>query len=290
MSGTYCLILALLVVIQYLLSIPVVGYYAVHGFFILSGYLMTYVMANTYGYSLHGCSSFIFNRFLRLFPSYWFYLALTVLAIGITGQEYSKEYREFIYLPNSLTGFIQNITMVYWDLFPGKVEPRLLPASWALTVELLFYFLIAIGVSKNKKISLIWLAGGIIYMAYTHLINLEYSYPYDFIFSGSLPFSLGAIAYHYRTEINKYIKKVNIKYGITMAITLFFINIVFALAVKLFSLNEFLFYLSFYLNYVINIVLICLLINFKSKEKLQKIDHALGYYSYPLYLFREPVC
>ena len=52
MLGSFRFILALLVVTQHLLLIPSVGHFAVHGFFILSGFLMTLVMSDTYGYTL----------------------------------------------------------------------------------------------------------------------------------------------------------------------------------------------------------------------------------------------
>lgn len=97
MFGTYRTFLALIVVVHHLISIPIIGHYAVHGFFILSGYLMTFVMNVSYGYSLRGIRAFSINRFLRLYPSYWVVLLLTLLSIAFFGESNAIKYREFVF-------------------------------------------------------------------------------------------------------------------------------------------------------------------------------------------------
>ncbi|WP_232362871.1 hypothetical protein [Alteromonas mediterranea] len=37
----------------------------------------------------------------------------------------SQSYRRFIYIPNDVSGWIQNISLVYFDFFPNKIEPRI---------------------------------------------------------------------------------------------------------------------------------------------------------------------
>ena len=54
------------------------GLYAVFGFFVLSGYLMTRVLHRTYGYGLRGLLAYR-DRALRIYPAYWATFALSLL-------------------------------------------------------------------------------------------------------------------------------------------------------------------------------------------------------------------
>ena len=64
MFGVYRAFLALMVVALHLGGLPVVGAYAVFGFYVLSGYLMTLIMQDRYGYTASGRSAYAVNRFL----------------------------------------------------------------------------------------------------------------------------------------------------------------------------------------------------------------------------------
>ena len=48
---------------------PDLGLYAVNCFYVISGYLITLILHSTYNFEL---SRFALNRFLRLYPTYWF--------------------------------------------------------------------------------------------------------------------------------------------------------------------------------------------------------------------------
>lgn len=283
MLGTFRLVLALMVVVQHLLSIPHLGHFAVHGFFILSGFLMTLIMHQSYGYTTSGIKGFLINRLLRLFPSYWFYLTLTIVIIYITGENFAKEYREFIYLPTSPELWLQNITMIFASSFPGSVQPRLLPATWALTVELFFYVLIALGISKNKSFSVFWLILSVIYFVYTLLAGMGYEYRYNHILAGTLPFSLGAVLYHYFN----FFEKVPVKNNLAISVSLFIINIIVLLTLDLLDKYESIFGVFYIFNYILSVVIITLLFKV-NKEKIKpvylKLDNFLGNLSYPVYL------
>ena len=71
MLGTYRVILALMVVFQHLGKSYQLGAYAVFTFFVISGYLMTYILNENYGYSLRGRMKYLLNRILRIYPVYW---------------------------------------------------------------------------------------------------------------------------------------------------------------------------------------------------------------------------
>ena len=199
MFGTYRTLLALAVVAHHLVSFPAIGQYAVHGFFILSGYLMTLILAGSYGYSPHGLRSFALNRFLRLYPPYWFILGLSAIMVLIFGASV-RSFHSAIFLPGTWISCLQNASLIYLDWFPMRIRLRLSPPTWALTVELLFYALIAFGLSRTRKTTLIWLAASILLAAATHLLGLGHDYRYLFVFSGSLPFALGATIFHWQNE------------------------------------------------------------------------------------------
>jgi peptidoglycan/LPS O-acetylase OafA/YrhL len=266
-------------VAAHLISMPSVGGFAVHGFFILSGYLMTHIMINTYGFNTFGMISFAKNRWLRLFPSYYLILIITIIVIYLTGSEITK-YKEAIFIPSSLREWVQNLTLVYFNFNPGNESPRLSPPTWALTNEILFYFLICFGISKSKKITYSWLFLSLIYMALTYTLELGHAYRYHVILAASLPFSLGALIYHNKDYLVASTRKASGR-------TLFILFI-------LFIINSVLYYklrgsiysdIFYFLNYLINAAIIIVLIDRGKYIKLDRLDKKIGDYSYPIYLF-----
>lgn len=281
MLGTFRLFLAVLVVLQHLLSIPHLGHFAVHGFFILSGFLMTLIMHKSYGYTIGGIQGFMINRFLRLFPVYWFYIGLTLFFIFLVGEDYSKEYRHFIYFPDSIYAWLQNMTMIFFSSFPGSVEPRILPATWALTVELLFYLLIAIGLSKSKKIAKLWLIVSLSYYLLTFVLELGYQYRYNFIIAGTLPFSIGSLLYYYSDQF----KKLAIKKYVVLFLLLFVSNMLLLLLLDVLNLFESIQGVFYFNNYILSALVVVVLFQFNDMSPLiKKIDKVLGDLSYPIYL------
>ena len=71
MFGTYRTLLAVMVVFLHLGGMPVIGAYTVFCFYILSGYLMTFIMQKNYGYSKESVAKYALNWFLRIYPIFW---------------------------------------------------------------------------------------------------------------------------------------------------------------------------------------------------------------------------
>ena len=263
MFGVYRTLLALLVVAHHLFAVPTVGRYAVHGFFVLSGFLMTYVMQKNYGYTLTGAGRFAKARALRLYPSWLAILVLAAIIIAVVGPE-SSDFRSPMFLPQNPIDWIQNATLVFADIFPNRVEPRLSPATWALTIELFYYALICFGISRNRTITWIWFAFGVAY----HFWATGEDYTYFNIFSGSLPFSIGALIFHYRERLS-----FTVPYPYLWA---------FAgagIIVPLAMLH------AFYINMIVAALFVIVLMNVKQNP----LDSRLGDYSYHMYIAHWPV-
>lgn len=277
------------VVASHLLEIPILGHYAVHGFFILSGYLMTLIMVKTYGYSASGIGRFCLNRILRLYPSHWVILTFSILAILWLGEENASEYRVFMFIPSNISQWVQNLTLIYWSTFPTTVFPRVSPPTWALTVEILFYALIALGLSRSRAATTVWFLASMVYMLTTHILGLGYEYRYSFIFAGTLAFSLGAMLFHYQESLRAFISRYSKLSFTSGVLILILINCATALTFGGDGVKNTAAVICFYTNYILNAVLITLLINTITPALFKKFDKMLGDFSYPLYLMHWQV-
>lgn len=200
MFGIYRTLLALAVLVQHLASIPLIGHFAVCGFFVLSGYLMTAIMHKTYGYSHYGRLAYLLNRCLRLFPTYWLICLLTIGLVLFYGEATTRAYHSAIFLPSSPADIVANASLIFPALSPKWIEPRLAPPTWALTLEIVFYVLIGLGVSRSRRSTLIWLAIGAVYVGATFVLEFGHESRYSYIPAASLPFSIGALLFHYKNQ------------------------------------------------------------------------------------------
>lgn len=161
MFGIFRVFLAILVAIGHLNGPSHLGIYSVFGFYILSGYLMTLVMSDSYGYVLSGKIKFLFNRILRIYPPYFAAAIFSLILLKLFGNKVS-EFKPVIQVPGSLEQILQNVLLI----FSIDTVPRLSPPTWALTVELCFYALICFGISRTRILTLIWVCFSVLYTIY----------------------------------------------------------------------------------------------------------------------------
>ena len=275
--------LALWVMIFHLLSIPVIGPYAVLSFYSLSGFLMTTIMHESYGYDRGGVRRYAANRFLRLYPMYWAAAIISIIAIAYVTPEFSKTYKNILYIPDSFKNALFNITLV----FPDQDSPRLCPPTWALTVEIFYYACIGFGLSRTKRLTLIWVGLSFIYYFLTYLGFMGLRDRYFTILAGSLPFSLGSLTYFYKDEIYSFLLRFKISNPI-------FILALYILTTAVFTFNEY--YRPFpnfhwYLGEIgrywsqFFTLLVIVSLYFRGNEIFSKrIDKFIGDYSYPIYV------
>jgi len=159
MFGLFRLILALLVSqshitgpINHPLLAPLTphfnpGSFAVIGFYILSGFLMTAIIRTKFS-TARGVAikNFYTHRLLRIFPLYYFYLFLTLILLIIN--------RQFVF---SFLGTLAHLTIIplnYYQLIhvnlqTHTVNPAITPA-WSLAAELQFYLLIPFLITRPR--------------------------------------------------------------------------------------------------------------------------------------------
>ncbi|WP_146744059.1 acyltransferase family protein, partial [Aequorivita antarctica] len=274
MFGILRTLLALNVVLLHIFNVYTIGNYSVSFFFLLSGFLMTLIIQQTYGYSFKGFKIFWANRFLRLYPIYWVFAAFTIILIMLFPAISARE--SLIGIPNSTIEWLANITMIFPKIVPHRFNPILLPAAWALTNEILFYFLISIGISKTPKRTILWLILSIGYYIGTYLYYDLETYRYSAIFASSLPFALGASLY-WLIKI-KPLSNVHIGY-IALLYIGFLLNAHFKSLLTP-TVSEF----SIYLNMLIAFFMVYMLFHLKLSKKWKKWDYYIGMYSYPIYL------
>ncbi len=283
MFGTYRTLLALMVVGIHLGGVPRIGAYAVFGFYALSGYLMTLIMQSNYGYTLSGVYKYAVNRFLRIYPTYWFSLIFSAVLIFYVGEQFSSGYHIAIYFPDSISEVLRNIFL----FFPFRESPRLTPPAWALTVELFFYILIGLGISKNKKLVSIWLLISVVYHLLALYFGLGWKHRYYTVFAASLPFSTGAFIYHYKERLLNFIIKITGKISEFLPFLVVFVIFLNWLAGYFLGSAKGLF---FYTNYILSSFMVLILSERKELPFISStFDKRMGDFSYPIYLIHLQV-
>lgn len=117
------------------------GEAAVTDFFIISGYVMTCLIRDNYGAFGRPTLYFYADRFLRIFPQYIFYIAIT--QIGLLCFPFLF-FSGFFKGTPSLSIFFANSLIVpvnYFFYFPALASYLLIPAAWSLGLEEQFYWI-----------------------------------------------------------------------------------------------------------------------------------------------------
>lgn len=290
MFGAFRTYLALIVMTGHLFGPPGLGRFAVFTFYVISGYLMTTIMHETYGFTIGGRLKFTYNRILRLYPLYWVAVACSITLILIAGQDLLLSYHNSIYMPTSLGETISNITTIFISWYPNSMQPRLVPPTWALTVEITWYALICLGLSKNIRIVIAWFNLSVLYHLGTLIFGLSWQARYYPIAAASLPFSIGAIIYFWYRNDNLLTNLLRKKHNILLSLLNLNLIVTFGLG---YLLNEkpVILQFGFYMNLVfVSLYIYALLVNKTGMPFVKRrLDSFLGNFSYPIYLLHWQV-
>lgn len=272
MFGTYRTLLAIAVVTTHFGGVNGLGLAAVFGFYSLSGFLMTLLVTGPYQGNR---KAFLLNRVLRLYPLYWAVLALTLFLLWLHN-----------WVPFGRVGFpswpvlLRQIAFVNWS----TDKPTLNNISWAVTNELIFYVLIALGISATLKRSLIWfgLSVGIVVVSALFpptpvLVEGLYFFPR----AASLPFAIGATLYHLSDFLTIAPTRRLTVLGSASAVMV----ILMILAHASFERRDFpIMMLWTYVSLLPAGMIILSLFSWKPTE----LDDQMGRFSYPIYLAQYP--
>jgi peptidoglycan/LPS O-acetylase OafA/YrhL len=201
--GTWRFLLAFIVAISHLWAGMIDGpaAYAVWGFFVLSGYLMTLVLRTKYGSTSAGLRRFATNRLLRIYPLFiaaWAFGIATILALRPLGIDPVCLNPQFM-LPQDTSEWLGNLAM-----FPFVTQQGLpVPVAAALFVEVWAYVLMPLFAS-SRGVALLGLALAV-------CANLQFGFGistfvarYCGFATGLMPFAAGALIFHYHRALRRF--------------------------------------------------------------------------------------
>lgn len=308
--GMIRLLLAISVVIAH--STPIFGQriwggeIAVELFFIISGFYMSLILNEKYNTS-DKTVVFYKNRFLKLFPIYWTILALTILLFiasylilnkGVVLEHIFNNIDNLGFF--SIYVFLSNIfllgedllmflgfngdTIIFTKSFSDTEIPFhkfiIVPQSWTLSLEIMFYLIAPFIARKSIKLLLVLFSiSALIKFSLWNIGYINDPWSYRFILSELSFFFVGMIMYKIY-KLGFYTKIIDNK-------SLFFIGLILLL------LSGYFYYdLKSILNfneidifkYVIYVLFVLFLPLLFVQTKDNKIDRYIGELSYPVYI------
>jgi len=285
MFGILRYLLALMVVQTHLWkAAPWAGNYAVFTFFVLSGYLMTLVLHERYSFGPKGVVRFIANRALRIYPPYWIVLLLAAYAAYRAPHIAAAVHRHYA-LPATDVLWLKNILIIGAD---HPTKSTLVIPAWSLHIELVFYGLMALGLSRNRAAVFLWFAAGLAYTVYMASLHpTEHQFWYYRYFppqAGSLAFSAGAAVYYLHDRVSV---RPATAFAVTGLAAAFMAG-----AGLIWSDIDALYLQGFYISIILGFLAVLALAGVDASSlpgPLRSIDRLLGDLSYPIFLCHVPV-
>lgn len=269
--GTWRFVLAFLVAISHLWAGMIHGYaaYAVWAFYVLSGYLMTYVLIHKYGFSSEGLQAYGYNRFIRIMPSYWVALILGVitlwmmLPLGFDPSMLNPAFK----LPHGLQWFF-NLALI-----PSFDESALaVPVAKALSIEICAYMIIPL-LARYKQVAWVTLVLSSLLNAKLQFTIESFPERYSSLLPCLLTFSLGALVAHNIETLKRFASP-------TLSCSIWFIH-----GLIWIKFDQWPWTYGLYSSIILSAWVIISL----DARRTSKFDQFLGDLSYPIYLFHTTV-
>jgi len=292
MLGTIRFLLSFCVIAYHLTAaIPNIGILAVNCFYVISGFLISLVLCETYQFKFY---QFAANRFLRLYPAYFAIAGCSAL-FCIAFSEYSQFHTSWT--PSAgIKDILGNALIFPWSVFADDVVPvnfaglaslqshsplfRLVPSTWSVGVEIACYFILWLYSSRNAWTALSTVFAGAIWQIYILKSGADPRLGYFPVPAALLPFGLGALAYH----ATRIAKLPQLEQGHAIAITII-LAAAFTINWKLsMTAGQIVGSIYYYANNLIAFIGIILINRSKYKGLPGWIDKWLGDLAYPMFL------
>jgi peptidoglycan/LPS O-acetylase OafA/YrhL len=304
--GIIRVLLALSVLLAHSFVFPITGNVLVGGliavqcFYMISGFYMALVLTQRYA----SRADFYFNRFLRLYPTYWFLLLCSTLAYLVLGKP-------------TFVSVILNSSILHWDgkilmlfanffifgsdammfLFPSADGLRftadfsshqalLYPfhvmwQAWTLPVEMAFYAIAPFVVKSPPRLISIFILSMIVrYFIYSH-VSSDDPWTYRFFPCEAAFFCAGAIAFHAYSVLKEFRGTQEIGLILFLGLLIYITNFN---RVPVLIADTFLFPGGLIQFYGFAIIALPFVFCLSARNRL---DRWLGELSYPIYLSHE---
>jgi peptidoglycan/LPS O-acetylase OafA/YrhL len=252
---------------------PQAGTQAVFLFFLVSGFLVTKLVEETYK-NRH--QDFIVNRFLRIYPLYFFSLLIAFI-VAFLLPEKSTLINKAMQVPSSIHLWFDNLFI--FDLYGAK--ERLIPVAWSLNTELSFYVTLLLLSFMAMKVRLVLLIAFIpLPFIFVYLGERFYGH----YFGSGIAFVLGALYFYYRKKIEV---PLSIQFFALLLIPIIMYLIPYYAGFKGGNVKDY----GWLLHIVILLVTLVafeLLLNQSENERFNTISSFLGALSYPIFLLHWP--
>ncbi len=119
------------------------GLYAVFAFYVLSGYVVAFILDRTYLRASGGLARFAANRALRVFPLYWLTLGASLILI-VKYPSVCRSVFQSMVVPGGLLQWASNLTTVGLTnpVTGAAASAAVVPVGWTLAVELSYWALL----------------------------------------------------------------------------------------------------------------------------------------------------
>ena len=246
-------------------AIPLAGPLAVWCFFLLSGFLVSEILYDTYR---HRPGDFLINRFLRIYPIYWVTFLLGI-ALILFLPEGTRQGVANLYWPESYRQWFWNLTLfgVGTEGFMWTVQP-----AWSLAVEMKWYLVLFLGSFLPRNLLLAFYA-----LLLTTPAILHFQFGEMYLENGAgYCFALGAFAYHLKPRIYPCVQFISLA-----LLPVFLFVTPLYLDVHIFQYNKTLVWLHFM---IVPLLLFLALPWLSKKSDANRLSEFTGQLSYPLFL------